>query len=271
MTHRLRRKGFTLVELLVVIGIIAVLIGILMPALNSARRQARSVQCLSSLRTIGHAYFMYAQNNNGAWPVAVHPLNTWIPIDQERRWYDLIAEYITSVRMDKYSDIDKVRENSVLWGCPEYARREDYIDPINDKLRPGYGMQYYPSYFDDGKTANLAYIGNPKPRGRYVKQTEWTKAAERGLVADAIFHILQTTQPPFDLATGKWMPFDAVTSSTPKAFFVDGNRHGPPSSTKAQSYTEPMLNMLFCDGHAQPVSVQQAYNAIVKPGYQIAQ
>src|SRR5215216_5318634 len=109
-----RRKAFTLVELLVVIGIIAVLIGILMPALNQARRQARRVQCLSSLRTIGHAYFMYSQTNRGFWPVAVHPLSTWIPINVERRWYDLIAEYITSVRMDSYADIDKVRANSVL-------------------------------------------------------------------------------------------------------------------------------------------------------------
>jgi prepilin-type N-terminal cleavage/methylation domain-containing protein len=60
-----RRQAFTLVELLVVIGIIALLISILLPALNRARDAAQTVQCMSNLRQVATALELYAVQNNG--------------------------------------------------------------------------------------------------------------------------------------------------------------------------------------------------------------
>jgi prepilin-type N-terminal cleavage/methylation domain-containing protein/prepilin-type processing-associated H-X9-DG protein len=61
-----RRRGFTLVELLVVIGIIAVLVSILLPAINKARESAKGAQCLSNLRQLGQKFELYFANNTKA-------------------------------------------------------------------------------------------------------------------------------------------------------------------------------------------------------------
>jgi prepilin-type N-terminal cleavage/methylation domain-containing protein/prepilin-type processing-associated H-X9-DG protein len=68
-----RKSGFTLVELLVVIGIIALLISILLPALNKAREQARRSKCLSNQRQLVMAWLMYANENKGK----LVSSNTW--------------------------------------------------------------------------------------------------------------------------------------------------------------------------------------------------
>jgi prepilin-type N-terminal cleavage/methylation domain-containing protein/prepilin-type processing-associated H-X9-DG protein len=274
--------AFTLVELLVVIGIIALLISMLLPSLQDARRAANSVKCQSALRQVGLAFEMYSNEYKGAFPVVVHTVNNnpRLPIDKERRWYDLIAKYVTNKQMAVYTDVKEIRQKSVIWGCPEWSRIDygnlDPANPINDEFRPGYGMSYYTRgyfKFPAGNTSRFlsdyAYVTANAARGVYVRKAKWAprQSAECGYVIDSMVHIVNV--PGFgsnyayaDVRTGGWQPGPVSSPYTNAglAFYVDGGRHLKGGRTNDDR--KRGMNMLFLDGHVASVSVQEAWTAI---------
>jgi len=104
-----RKQGFTLIELLVVIAIIAVLMGVLMPSLGKARKQAWAIACLNNLRQIGIAMTMYTEANNGFVPRQ---------LDAQTKWILVFVPHLSEGKALEFNDYRKID----VYQCPGFPK-----------------------------------------------------------------------------------------------------------------------------------------------------
>jgi prepilin-type N-terminal cleavage/methylation domain-containing protein/prepilin-type processing-associated H-X9-DG protein len=296
-----RNRAFTLVELLVVIGIIAILVALLLPALQGARKQADRTKCLACLQQLGGAYMIYANDHKGMWPMQRQqyytPSNV-IGTIRERRWHDFISRYVLgpgnelNVTGLAPNDIGlpQIRDgNNILWGCPSWRR---YIGSSFANIHPGYTQNFYVFAPNDLASPNAPYYVNTSMMayqniegfkkknppltsvnplaiaGDFYKQTQYKQPAERCLLLDNVHPNLNINQ---NLPNPDWItawPF-APENPSGVAFPIEPTAGGwsidfnrHGKRDRGNQPNDPSLNMLFCDGHAGFVSCREAYRAI---------
>jgi len=192
-----RRRAFTLVELLVVIGIIAILISLLLPALSQAREQAKRTQCGAGLHNIGLAMNVYA-NDNKRW-LPVHPGNgnNWF-------WdvtFDTREAIIRAgaTRENFYCPSGDLQNDDALWAFP---------DPTNGWTVSGYFWLTY--RIGGGGLSNPFFIllnypaDAPDEQRMLRKRVDAPRAAETELVADSNLSVGAPPDRHFSGINGGW-------------------------------------------------------------------
>jgi prepilin-type N-terminal cleavage/methylation domain-containing protein/prepilin-type processing-associated H-X9-DG protein len=226
------KRAFTLVELLVVIGIIALLIAVLLPALAGARRAAMTVKCLSNLRQCGQALQLYAANNRGyVIPVRVgggapggntpstdtcqaeaYDINGFTygsATGQAAAWWmNFLAKYLSSYKGgngDTSVQNQNLAVNSPFW-CPAF---EPVIDPSSGGpwlQVTGYSMNYMPSMTPSHPKLGSSAASNDPVNG--VPSSEWLNIQldDKGAIV---------------LGSGTWYKMTQIKMPAQRCFLAD--------------------------------------------------
>ncbi|MGD0461218.1 MAG: DUF1559 domain-containing protein [Tepidisphaeraceae bacterium] len=224
------KRAFTLVELLVVVGIIVVLIGILLPALSTARQQALTVTCLSNLRQMVIAAHNYADAYNGQYPIAYYSdLGSTQTVSYN--WDFTVTRTLSTGQVTVTPGILwQGSTNAQIQQCPSFSGNS------NAPGDPYTGYNYNDSYIGGGQSGSLTAA--PAKLNRVSRPSRCALFGDGQYSAGANKFMRSPFPGPDDTVFG----FNAAWAGT------QGFRH------------RGGTNIAFCDGHAE--TLYQRFTAL---------
>jgi prepilin-type N-terminal cleavage/methylation domain-containing protein len=234
-----RHRAFTLVELLVVIGIIAILLAVLLPTIAATREAGRKVKCMSNLRQLGLAFVMYAQENKHHLPRGAPQCTTsgMVPKPYDWIWWN----YNRDIRQSAVARYIKGFEAGLLV-CPS--------DPL-ERMRNLGGWAVEGKYlFSYAMNAHLADT-NFSPSVRLI--TRIRNSSEKVLLVEEDFTTLDD---------GNWLGTYTISTNLLAVRHDRSKRDPPVPPGAALVLPDPKLrgNVAFADDHVEFVPRNYAHD-----------
>jgi prepilin-type N-terminal cleavage/methylation domain-containing protein/prepilin-type processing-associated H-X9-DG protein len=274
-SKRKNRRGFTLVEILVVVLIIVILMGLLFPAINAARESARAAQCINNQQELGKALIQYDMTKNRLPGVLsfINPSSTSDPNPRKVNWVMNIFGELG--RMDIWQDWNKPDLSN---GTPVYGttiKVAQLICPSNSMAEPVGGLSYAVNLgvYQNDASENPDYSVRLF-RNRAALDTSTPPKSEPDQTITSLKTSTRTVMLSERLQASLWTYAPAPTTSyTPGIYSTDTDplafQWPPASSTKkindtsSNQLTDPapvlgsnhrgMINVTFCDGHTEKI------------------